>query len=118
MNWEKRTAQLHDYTGGFVRLRFDRTLDQKMRMLATDYVEVVGIGQFDARGEWKTLLVHQVTATRSHHQPFDLEAFLQEPNPKVFDPEETVTASEPFDVEDFIRFVHQGRDVQQEDSTD
>lgn len=118
VNWERHTAQLHDYTGRIVRLRFNLELDQKMRQLATDHVEVIGTGQFDGKGEWKTILVDQVTATRSHHQPFDLEAFLQDPNPKIFNPEETVTASEPFDVEDFIRLVRQGRDVRQEGSTD
>ena len=78
-------------------------MDQTMRLLATDYVEVRGIGQFDPHGDWKTVLVHQVTATRSHHQPFDLEAFLKDPNPKTFDPDKVITASEPFDVDDFIR---------------
>lgn len=115
VNWERHTAQLHDYTGMIVRLRFNPDLDQRMRQLATDYVEVIGSGRFDSKGEWKTVLVDQVTATRSHHQPFDLEAFLQDPNPQIFNPEETVTASEPFDVDDFIRFVHLGRDAQQED---
>ena len=80
VNWERHTAQLHDYTGRIVRLRFNPALGQKMRQLATSHVEVMGTGQFDGRGEWKTVLVGQVTATRSHHQPFDLEAFLQDPN--------------------------------------
>lgn len=86
-----------------------------MRLLATDYVEVRGSGQFDSHGDWKTVLAHQVTATRSNHQPFDLEAFLRDPNPKSLDPDKVVTASEPFDVDEFIRTIHQGRDVEQEE---
>lgn len=118
VNWERHTAQLHDSCGKVVRLRFHPDLDQKMRSFATTYVEVTGTGQFDARGEWKMVFVNRVDMTRSHHQPFDLEAFLRDPNPKTFDPDKVVTASEPFDVEDFIRIVHQGRDVQQRDLTD
>ena len=42
-------------------------------------------------------------------EPFDLEAFFNSPKPKVFDPENVVRASEPFDVE-FIRYTHEARE--------
>lgn len=118
VNWERHTAQLHSHAGEIVRLRFDQEMDQAMRLLATDYVEVRGSGRFDPHGDWKTVVVDRVTATRSHHQPFDLEAFLNDPNPKTFDPDKVVTASEPFDVDDFMRTIHQGRDVEQEEPSD
>ena len=50
-------------------------------------------------------------ADRSWNEPFDLEAFLNDPNPKVFDPDKLVTASEPFDVDEFIRIIHESRDA-------
>ncbi len=42
-------------------------------------------------------------------EPFDMEVFLNDPNPNVFDPEKVVRASEPFDVDEFIRFIHDAR---------
>jgi len=47
-------------------------------------------------------------------EPTDMAAFVNNPDPKVFDPDRMVSASEPFDVDEFIRTVHQGRDVERE----
>ena len=44
-------------------------------------------------------------------EPFDLQTFLNNPEPKRFDAERVVTASEPFDVDDFVQTIHEGRDV-------
>lgn len=118
VNWERHTAQLHDYAGEFIRLKFHPDLDEEMRLLATGYVEVTGRGQFDKRGAWKAVLVKQVTATRSHNEPFDLEAFLNDPNPRIFDSEKVVTASEPFDVDEFLRVIHEARYVRHKDPSD
>ena len=98
-------------TGGYVRLRFAPTLHDDMLRLATQYVEVRGRGRFNPNDEWTSVQVDQVSGTRSGREPFDLEAFLNESNPKVFDPEQTVTASEPFDVDAFVRGIHEGRDA-------
>ena len=35
--------------------------------------------------------MEQVTSTRSWSEPFDLEAFRNDPNPKIFDPDKMVT---------------------------
>lgn len=118
VNRKRHTAQLHDRSGDFVRLRFPPELDEKMSRLATRFVELTGQGQFDETGAWKTVLVNQVTSTRSHHEPFDLDAFLNDPKPKIFDPDNVVTASVPFDVDDFLRTIYAGRDVEQEDPSD
>ncbi len=40
-----------------------------------------------------------------------MEAFLNDPNPKIFDPETVVRASEPFDVDEFLRGIYEGRNV-------
>ena len=46
-----------------------------------------------------------ITSTRSWSEPFDLDAFRNDPNPKIFDPEKVVTVSDPFDVDEFLRII-------------
>ena len=111
VNWKLRTAQLHDFTGGYVRLGFDDALDDEMLRLATQYVEVRGAGRFGKDGEWTRVHVEQLSETRSASEPFDLEAFLNDPNPKLFDPNDMVTAAEPFDVDEFLRGIYEARDA-------
>ena len=57
------------------------------------------------------MALDQSSEVRSREAPFDLESFLNAPAPKLFDPDSVVTASEPFDVEEFLRIVRTGRDV-------
>ena len=111
VNWDRRTAQLHDYAGGYVRLRFRRALDDEMRRLATQYVEVRGQGELNERDKWTLVQVEEVLETRSHSEPFDLDAFLKTPNPKRFVPAKMVTASEPFDVDEFNRTIREAREA-------
>ena len=47
--------------------------------------------------------------THSRTEPFDLEAVLNDPNPKVFRRDKVVVASEPFDVEKFNEIIRKGR---------
>ena len=110
VSWDKRTAQLHDYAGEYVRLRFDGVLDDQMLRLATQYMEVRGVGRFDKHDEWTSVHVEQLSETRSGSEPFDLDASLNDPNPKLFDPNDVVTASEPFDVDEFLRGIYEARD--------
>lgn len=93
-------------------LTFDRTLDAEMLRLATQYVEVKGTGRFDKDDEWTSVHVAQLSETRSWSEPFDLEVFLNEPDPKVFDPDKAVT----IDVTDeeweaFDRAIREGREA-------
>ncbi len=111
VNWDKRTAQLHRYRDRYVPLRFDASLDDEMRHLANQHVEIRGEGRFNLNDQWQWIKVEEITATRSSSDPFDMEALLNNPNPKIFDPETVVTASEPFDVDEFIRVVREGRDA-------
>ena len=87
VNWDRRTAQLHQFGGAYVRLRFDAELDDEMLRLATRHIEVRGRGRFNRNDEWTTVDVEQVRETRSWQQLFDLEAFRNHPSPKVFDRE-------------------------------
>ena len=111
VNWDKRTAQLHRYRDRYVLLRFDSAMDEEMRRLATRFVEVRGGGFINENDQWQWVWVDEIFETRSTSKPFDMEAFLNDPNPKVFDPETVVTASEPFDVDEFIRAIREGRDA-------
>ncbi len=118
VNWDKRTAQLHRSVGGYVRLRFDEPLDEAMLDLAKQYVEVRGRGRFRKDGVWTAVDVMQLSGTRSWHEPFDMATFLDDPNPKVFSSKNVVTASEPFDVDEFNRAIREGRDVSRGESSD
>ncbi len=111
VNWACGTAELHAIPRAIVPLRFDPALNDDMRRLATQYVEIRGRGRFKDNDEWDVIHVERVTGTRSWSEPFDLEAFHSNPNPKIFDPEKVVTASEPFDVDEFIAIIHEGRDA-------
>ena len=97
VNWERRTAQLHDFTGEYVRLRFDDTLDDEMLRLATQYVRVRGVGRFGKAGEWTSVHVEHLSETHSASESFD--------------PDAMVTAGEPFDVEEFLRGIYEARDA-------
>ena len=118
VNWDRLTAQLHDPTGSYARLRFDAALYDDMRQLATEFVEVRGEGRFNPHDEWTSIYVERINGTRSGREPFDLEAVLRDPNPKLFDPAQVIAASEPFDADEFVRVIHEGRDVGREESTE
>ena len=111
VNRNKGTAQLHDVEDSYVRLLFDSALGQAMERLATQFVEVRGSGRFNADEEWISVQVDSISGTPSGREPFDLETVLNDPNPRLFDPDQMVTASEPFDVDEFVRVIHEGRDV-------
>lgn len=91
VNWAQGTAQLHEHEGKHVQLRFDAALNYEMRRLATQYVEVRGRGRFNKDDSWHTVYVEQISGTRSWRDPFDLELFHNNPNPKIFDPAKMVT---------------------------
>ena len=112
VNWDKRTAQLHDYSDEYVSLRFDDALDDEMLRLATQYVEVRGKGRFNSRDEWTAVHVEHLSETRSWSEPFDLEVFLNEPDPKIFDPDKVVTIDlTDEEWEAFDRAIREGREA-------
>ena len=112
VNWAQRTAQLHRYTGEYVRLRFEDALSDEMLRLATRYVEVRGRGRFNKDDSWMTVQVQQISEARSCGEPFDLEAFRNNPNPKFFDPDKVVTidlTDEEWD--SYSRAIREGREA-------
>ena len=118
VNWDRLTAQLHDSTGSYVRLRFAASLYDDMRRLATEFVEVRGEGRFNPHDERTSVHVERISGTRSGREPCDLESVLHDPHPKRFDPEQVITGSEPFDVDEFVRVIHEGRDVGRKESSE
>ena len=112
VNWDRGTAQLHDISGEYVQLRFSEEFSDDMLRLARQHVEVRGRGRFNDNDKWTTVEVEHLNSARSWSDPFDVETFLNDPNPKTFDPQSVVTTSEPFDVDEFIRGIREGRDVQ------
>ena len=115
VNWGNGTAQLQTRNSGHVRLRFDASLGDRMLQLATQYVEVCGRGRIDENDQWQVVQVDKIESTRSWHEPFCLDTLLNDPEPKTFDPNSVVTATEPFDVDEFNRVIREGRDVGRED---
>lgn len=112
VNMDTRMARLHRYGDERgIPLEFDAALDEDMRRLATRYVEVRGVGELDDAENWTTVRVDAITAADTGGEPFDLDAFLNDPNPKIFRSEDVVRASEPFDVDAFNRAIRRGRNV-------
>ena len=115
VNWRERTAQLHP-TRPFpgerhVALRFPPALDVEMQRYATRFVTVAGKARFNANDEYEVFHVEELIPPRGS-KPFTREE-LEEglASARVFREEEIVRCSEPFDVEDFIRVIHEARDV-------
>ena len=111
VDWVERTAKLVPYRGRTVNLRFNAEHDRQMLELAMQFVEIRGQGEFDHRDQWRYIQVEEIQGTRSWNEPFDLEAFLNNPNPNIFDPDKVIRASEPFDVDEFLRVIREGRDA-------
>ena len=112
VNWDSRTAQLHQSVGKYVPLRFDAEVGDDMRRLATQHVEVRGRGWFDRKERWTMVRVEKISGTRSGEETFDLDEILNDPDPKIFDPEKAVTidlTDEEWD--SFNRAINEGRDA-------
>ena len=111
VDWSKRTAQLHRYgEAKHIKLRFDDEISNEMRRFATQFVKIRGVGKINKHDKWTYVQVTEIEQTRSHDQEFDLNELLNNPNPKIFDPDTVVRVSEPFDVKEFIRDIHDARD--------
>jgi hypothetical protein len=110
VNWDRGTAQLHDYSGAYVRLRFTAEMGDEMLRLATQHVQVRGQGRINENDEWTTVEVQGLRPTTSWSEPFDLDAFLNDPNPKIFDPTQMVTIElTDEEREAFHRAIREGR---------
>lgn len=75
VNWAQGTAQLYDSEDKCVPLQFDAALNDEMRRLATQYVEVRGRGQFNEDDSWHSVQIEQISGTLAWREPFDLQFF-------------------------------------------
>ena len=107
VDWSRHTAQLHRFGDDPVPLRFEAALDDDMIRGATRFVIIRGQGCLKANDKWDWVQVQEIEVPRSWKDD------LKGKEPKVFDPDKVVTASEPFDVDEFIRTIHAGRDAGQ-----
>ena len=112
VNWAKGTAQLHSYTGSYVCLEFDSSLEEEMRRLATRYVEVEGTGLFSDEGDCKKVTVNALSNDPPWGEPFDTDAFLNAADAKLFYPDETLTVDlTDEEWECFNQAIREGREV-------
>lgn len=115
VNWKQGSAQLHPvrpFAGErHVPLRFDVSLGDEMLRHAMKFVTIAGTARYTGNGEYESFRVEDVIPDRPNEE-FSREA-LEEAlaNAKPYDPRNAVTASEPFDVMEFIRTIHEVRDA-------
>ena len=69
------------------------------------------LGDYSSRKFLPNPHAARISRSTSEPEPFELDKFLNNPNPKRLDPDRVVTASEPFNVDDLVRTIHEGRDV-------
>ena len=110
IDWKNSAAELHNYGETPVALRFDASLNETMRQLATRYVRVEGIGRFNANDEWETIMVHKIAAERSIVDDF------HEREPEIFDPDQATSFyqdddDDPVSIAEFIRVIYEARDA-------
>ena len=113
LDWPNKTGRLERIMGKPVPLKFAEGLDEDMRRLANRYVQIRGTGKLDeVADEWIDVSVHKITGTRNKFEPFNREELLARPI-KPFDPESlhSLSPDDDFDVDEFIRIIHEGRDV-------
>lgn len=112
VDWAKKTARLH--LSAFRKtmpLRFDADMDAEMRRFTTRYVRITGEGSRNADGNLTEVKVKSIQGERHWSEPFDIEAFLARPQPKILTVDDIKPLSEPFDVEEFNRSIRRGRDA-------
>ncbi len=81
---KKGTAVLSAYIDSRVPLRFDASLEKEMLKLEQKFVKVTGHGWFNEEDQWIAVVIEDID--RPANKPFDLDEFLNDPNPKIFDP--------------------------------
>ena len=80
----KGTAILSAYIDSRIPLRFDASLEKEMLNLEQKFVKVKGHGWFDDDGQWIAVVVEEIAPPPP---PRTAEEILNDPNPKIFDPD-------------------------------
>ena len=99
-------AKIDAYFDERVPLRFDTSLEREMLRLEAKFVKVWGRGWIDdAADKWIVIEVEKIARPRTRA----IDEILNDPNLRIFDPDNVVTASEPFDVDEFLRGIYEAR---------
>ncbi len=119
VNWRKRTAQLHPSrlfpSEPYVALRFEKDLDDVMLRYATQFVTVAGRARFTPDDEYDVFHVEEVIPSRGNKPSTKEEREESLARTPPYDSKRAVTASVPFDVDEFIRVIHEARDAETRD---
>lgn len=108
---EEGTAVLSVYRDCRVPLRLSAARAGEALNLKRKFVKVTGQGWLDENDQWIAVVVEEIGPPDPQRS---VEEILNDPNPKIFDPEQVVRASEPFDVDEFISYIHKARDYSPE----
>ena len=109
VDWTHMIGRLERYAAKPVPLKFANGLDEDMRRYANQYVLIRGKGVLDdVADEWVSVKVATIEPDRDMHKPFDMEEFNARPR-KPFKIGDLNPASEPFDVDEFIRNIRESR---------
>ena len=81
---KRGTATLSAYVDSRIPLRFDASLEGAMLKLERKFVKVEGHGWFDDDDRWIAVVVEEIAPPPP---PRTAEEILNDPNPKVFDPD-------------------------------
>ena len=109
VDWTHMTGRLEPYAAKPIPLKFADGLSEDMRRYANQYVLIRGKGVLDdVADEWVSVKVETIEADRDMHKPFDVEEFNARAR-KPFKIGDLKPASEPFDVDEFIRSIRESR---------
>ena len=82
---KKGTAILTAYVDSRIPLRFDASLEGEMLKLERKFVKVIGYGWFNKDDRWVAVVVEEIAPPPP---PRTAEEILNDPNPKIFDPDQ------------------------------
>ena len=103
---EAGTAVLSAYRDCRVPLRLSAGMVGQALNLKHKFVKVTGQGWLDKNDQWIAVEVEEIGLPEP---PRSVEEILNDPNPKLFDPDTVIRASKPFDVDEFLRVIYEGR---------
>ena len=87
-------------------MRFPPELGRKVDELKDRFVEIQGLGSYDANGR-----LVEIELTDIRHESDEIDQLLADDKWQQFDPDKVVRAEEPIDVDDFLRDIYEARRV-------
>ena len=100
------TAVLNAYMDCRVPLRLSGARVEAALKLKQKFVKVTGQGWIDENDQWIAVVVDEICPPEP---PRSTDEILNDPNPKIFDPDQVVRASEPDDADEFLKAIYEGR---------